>query len=140
MRGFYTRPIAATHASCGIVLAMLGHGRRRLSRAVGAAVVACLAYSSGQAQTGQTAGVHQDHGAPPAAFSGRIALYKTVLGPFTRLISSQNTEAQAFFNQGFQLTYAFAKPEAVRSFREAEARDPVCAICYWGEAWAWDPI
>jgi hypothetical protein len=35
------------------------------------------------------------------------------------------------------LTYAFAKPEAVRSFREAETRDPMCAICYWGEAWAW---
>ncbi len=100
-------------------------------------VVSGLAYSSGQAQTGPTAGLHQDHGAPPAAFSGRIALYKTALGPFTRPISSPNKEAQAFFNQGFQLTYAFAKPEAVRSFREAETRDPDCAICYWGEAWAW---
>ena len=56
---------------------------------------------------------------------------------FTRPISSRNSEAQAFFNQGFQLTYAFARPEAVRSFREAETRDPECAICYWGEAWAW---
>jgi tetratricopeptide (TPR) repeat protein len=111
--------------------------RRRLSHAVGAVVVSGLAYSSGQAQTGPTAGLHQDHGAPPAAFSGRIALYKTALGPFTRPISSPNKEAQAFFNQGFQLTYAFAKPEAVRSFREAETRDPACAICYWGEAWAW---
>ena len=33
--------------------------------------------------------------------------------------------------------YAFAKPEAIRSFREAWKRDPNCAICYWGEAWAW---
>ena len=46
-------------------------------------------------------------------------------------------EAQAFFDQGFQMMYAFAKPEAVRSFREAWKRDPDCAICYWGEAWAW---
>ena len=35
------------------------------------------------------------------------------------------------------MMYAFAKPEAVRSFREAWKRDPNCAICYWGEAWAW---
>ena len=35
--------------------------------------------------------------------------------------------------------YAFAKTEAGRSFREAQRRDPNCAICYWGEAWAWGP-
>ena len=26
------------------------------------------------------------------------------------------------------------------SFREAWMRDPTCAICYWGEAWAWGPF
>jgi tetratricopeptide (TPR) repeat protein len=113
------------------------HRLSRLDRVVGAAIVAGLAYSNPYAQTGLTGGQHAAHGVPPAAFSGRIDLYKTGLGTFTRPISSQNKEAQAFFNQGFQLTYAFAKPEAVRSFREAETRDPVCAICYWGEAWAW---
>ena len=66
-----------------------------------------------------------------------IDLYKTGLGTFARPMSSKNAEAQAFFNQGFQMMYAFAKPEAVRSFREAWKRDPDCAICYWGEAWAW---
>ena len=35
------------------------------------------------------------------------------------------------------MMYSFAKPEAVRSFREAWKRDDGCAICYWGEAWAW---
>ena len=54
-------------------------------------------------------------------------------------ISSTNREAQAYFSQGFQLMYAFAKTEAGRSFREAQKRDPNCAICYWGEAWAWGP-
>ena len=39
--------------------------------------------------------------------------------------------------RGFRLMYSFAKYEAVRSFREAWKRDPDCAICYWGEAWAW---
>ena len=66
-----------------------------------------------------------------------IALYKTGLGTFTRPISSSNKESQAFFDQGFQMMFAFAKPEAIRSFREAWKRDPNCAICYWGEAWAW---
>jgi tetratricopeptide (TPR) repeat protein len=66
-----------------------------------------------------------------------IEIYKTGLGTFTRPISSSNKEAQAFFDQGFQMMYAFAKPEAVRSFREAWKRDGNCAICYWGEAWAW---
>jgi tetratricopeptide (TPR) repeat protein len=66
-----------------------------------------------------------------------IEIFKTGLGSFARPISSSNKEAQAFFNQGFQMMYAFAKAEAVRSFREAWKRDPDCAICYWGEAWAW---
>jgi tetratricopeptide (TPR) repeat protein len=37
------------------------------------------------------------------------------------------------------LMYAFARAEAGRSFREAQKRDPECAICYWGEAWVWGP-
>ena len=66
-----------------------------------------------------------------------IEIFKTGLGTFSHRISSSNKEAQAFFDQGFQMMYAFAKPEAIRSFREAWKRDPNCAICYWGEAWAW---
>jgi len=70
-------------------------------------------------------------------YTAPIDIYKTGLGTFARPISSTNKEAQAFFNQGFQMMWAFAKPEAVRSFRESWKRDPDCAICYWGEAWAW---
>jgi tetratricopeptide (TPR) repeat protein len=66
-----------------------------------------------------------------------IPLYTSGLGPFHRPISSKNKEAQAFFDQGFQMMYAFARLDAVRSFREAWKRDPECAICYWGEGWAW---
>ena len=70
-------------------------------------------------------------------YTDPIQIYETGLGTFTRAISSTHREAQAYFDQGFQMMYAFAKPEAVRSFREAWTRDPECAICYWGEAWAW---
>lgn len=66
-----------------------------------------------------------------------IPLFPKALGKFTRPISSPNREAQAYFDQGFQLMYAFDKGEATRSFREAEKRDSNCAICYWGEAWSW---
>ena len=45
--------------------------------------------------------------------------------------------ATYLIDQGFQLMYAFTKEHAARSFREAWKRDPDCAICYWGEAWAW---
>ena len=59
------------------------------------------------------------------------------LGPFSHRISSENPLAQAYFDQGLQFRYGFAKYEAVRSFREAQKADPDCAICFWGEAWAW---
>jgi tetratricopeptide (TPR) repeat protein len=72
----------------------------------------------------------------PPRYREPIKLFTVGLGPFTRPISSTNPEAQAFFNQGFQMMYAFAKVDAVRSFRAAWARDPNCAICYWGEGWA----
>jgi len=77
-------------------------------------------------------------GSLPHDFDEPIRFY-TTLGTFTRPISTSNQEAQAYFNQGFRLMYAFARAEAGRSFREAQKRDPQCAICYWGEAWAWSP-
>jgi hypothetical protein len=52
-----------------------------------------------------------------------IEIFKNGLGRFTRPISSSNKEAQAYFDQGFQMMYAFAKQEAIRSFREAWKRD-----------------
>jgi len=66
-----------------------------------------------------------------------MPLVPAALGDFTFPISSQVPEAQAYFDQGFQLMYAFGKAEAIRSFRQAWALDPNCAICYWGEAWSW---
>ncbi|MEP7118719.1 MAG: hypothetical protein ABI880_14115 [Acidobacteriota bacterium] len=73
----------------------------------------------------------------PKYVSEPIPLFTVGLGTFTRKISSTNYEAQKFFDQGFQMMYSFAKLDAVRSFRESWKRDPGCAICYWGEAWAW---
>jgi tetratricopeptide (TPR) repeat protein len=80
---------------------------------------------------------HDMGGGLPPQFDEPIPLFTVGLGPFTRPISSANAEAQAYFTQGFQMMYAFAKMDGTRSFREAWKRDPACAICYWGEAWSW---
>ncbi len=79
----------------------------------------------------------QDQPALPEPYQEPIPFQPGVLGPYSFPISSDNEEAQQFFDQGMQLMYAFAKVDAVRSFRAASTRDPDCAICYWGEAWAW---
>ena len=73
----------------------------------------------------------------PESFDEPMPLLASSLGSFTRPISSDSVEAQQYFDQGFQLMYAFAKVDAARSFREAQKHDPECAICYWGEAWTW---
>ena len=73
----------------------------------------------------------------PEIFGEPMPLFETALGDHHHPISSDNEKAQAWFDQGFRLMYAFGKEDAVRSFREAWKHDPDCAICYWGEAWAW---
>ena len=73
----------------------------------------------------------------PESFSEPMPLFETALGDHHHPISSDHEKAQAYFDQGFRLMYAFGKEDAVRSFREAWKHDPDCAICYWGEAWAW---
>ncbi len=79
----------------------------------------------------------QDGPELPEQYREPIPSYPEVLGPYSFKISSSSEGAQQFFDQGMQLMYAFAKVDAVRSFREAWKQDSDCAICYWGEAWAW---
>ena len=42
-----------------------------------------------------------------------------VLGPYSRGITTQSSLAQAYFDQGMRLVYAFNHAEAIRAFREA---------------------
>lgn len=58
-------------------------------------------------------------------------------GGFT--IRTDSAAAQAFFNNGMQLAHAFAHKAAIAAFAEARRRDPTCAMCAWGEAWASGP-
>jgi tetratricopeptide (TPR) repeat protein len=56
------------------------------------------------------------------------------LGSYHRSITSKVPEAQAYFDQGLRLLYAFNHEEAQAAFEEAARRDPSCAICFWGAA------
>ncbi len=63
-----------------------------------------------------------------------------VLMPGTGLvhfpITSQVSDAQAYFNQGVGQLHGFWYFEAERSFRQVAALDPECAMAYWGMAMA----
>lgn len=51
-------------------------------------------------------------------------------------ITTDSAEAQKWFNQGLVLLYGFNHGEAIRSFKEAAARDPKAAMPWWGIAYA----
>jgi tetratricopeptide (TPR) repeat protein len=54
-------------------------------------------------------------------------------------VSTQNAEAQQFFDQGLRLVYAFNHEEAARSFHRAAELDPQLAMAWWGVALAVGP-
>lgn len=56
------------------------------------------------------------------------------LGTLHRGVTTSSKEAQAYFDQGLRLNYAFNHDEAARSFARAAQLDPGCASCFWGVA------
>ncbi len=50
-----------------------------------------------------------------------------------------NDEARPYFEQGMGLVDGFNHFEAIRAFQAAQALDPDCAMCFWGEAYALGP-
>src|SRR5499426_3039611 len=56
------------------------------------------------------------------------------LGTVSYKVTTSSAEAQAYFDQGLRLAYAFNHGEAQRAFRKAQKLDPACAMCFWGEA------
>ena len=67
------------------------------------------------------------------AMSEAPVLY-TNLGTLTFKAGTANAKAQAWFDQGLILAFAFNHAEAQRAFREAQKLDPRCALCFWGES------
>jgi len=61
------------------------------------------------------------------------------LGDHHHPVSTDNPEAQQFFDQGLKWVFAFNHDEAVRSFKRAAELDPKLAMAYWGIALALGP-
>ena len=51
-------------------------------------------------------------------------------------VSTDNAEAQKFFNQGLAYLYGFNHAEAIKSFKRAAELDPNLAMAYWGASLA----
>ena len=81
-------------------------------------------------------GLAQDHAAHAAAKP--VTLVEGV-GSAHHPVSTQNVEAQQFFDQGLRFIYDFNHDEAARSFQKAADLDPKLAIAYWGVAEAVGP-
>src|SRR5690606_36025602 len=67
------------------------------------------------------------------AASGMPPLFMD-LGELHVPITTASPEAQAYFDQGMRLAFAFNHAEARRAFVAAQKFDPDCAMCFWGEA------
>ncbi|MBA3721988.1 MAG: hypothetical protein H0W88_06270 [Parachlamydiaceae bacterium] len=56
------------------------------------------------------------------------------IGNLHHPVTTQNGEAQKYFDQGLTLTYAFNHDAAFKSFQKAAKLDPKMAMAYWGMA------
>lgn len=56
------------------------------------------------------------------------------LGDLHYKITTRDSAAQKFFDQGLRLVYGFNHVEALRAFNEASRLDPSCAMAWWGQA------
>jgi tetratricopeptide (TPR) repeat protein len=96
----------------------------RWTHALLVAVFLALAACSGQSGR---------HNLPAAAPAVPPVLLEG-LGTHHQAITTSSPEAQAYFDQGLRLVYAFNHVEAEHAFRQAARLDPACAMCYWGIA------
>lgn len=71
---------------------------------------------------------------PDFAFEAAFALPDDVVAQFHYPISTESAEAQHWFDTGLTHMANFNHDEAIAAFRQAQAADADCAMCYWGEA------
>jgi tetratricopeptide (TPR) repeat protein len=81
----------------------------------------------------------QEHAEHAASAKAKSATLMTGYGDWHHPVSTKNAQAQAFFDQGLRLIYAFNHDEAMRSFQRAAELDPKLAMAYWGIAEAVGP-
>lgn len=70
---------------------------------------------------------------------GALAIIVPGGGTYSKPISTDNAEAQAFFDQGLRMAWSFYFPESIASYQEASRLDPDHPMPYWGLAHAAGP-
>lgn len=80
-----------------------------------------------------------DQAAPAQIIAKAQAPLLDGMGGFDHPISTSDSWAQRYFNQGMTLASGFNHAESIRSFKAAQRLDPNCAMCFWGEALATGP-
>ena len=76
---------------------------------------------------------------PPAGNASKPATLVSGMGDLHHPVSTNNPQAQQFFDQGLRFIYAFNHGEAARSFQRAAELDPTLAMAHWGIAEAVGP-
>lgn len=77
-------------------------------------------------------------GSPDAPAADTVPLLSG-LGDHHHPVTTRSAHAQAYFDQGLRLQYAFNHAEAIRAYRHALRLDSSCAMCWWGIALASGP-
>lgn len=72
-------------------------------------------------------------------FEEALAVLVPGSGSYSRKISTQNPQAQTFFDQGLRFAWGFYFPESIASYQEASRLDPDHPMPFWGMAHAMGP-
>jgi hypothetical protein len=104
------------------------------------AIIAALAFVACTRDEARPVADKSAPAAQPTAAPATPAMhYFDNLGSYGRKITTNNADAQRWFDQGLRLMYGFNHQAAQRSFEEAAKADPDCAMCYWGQSIALGP-
>ena len=68
------------------------------------------------------------HDDAPASAPARTVALDPGLGPLHHPVSTRNRQAQAYFDQGMKLVFAFNHEAAIKSFERAADLDPNLAM------------
>ncbi len=110
---------------------MLAHKNALPGALIALALVAC-----GRGEDATTSAATEEHDATISVASpANVPLYDN-LGTLHHEITTDEPDAQAYFDQGLRWLYAFNHVAAAQSFAVAESLDPSCAMCAWGVALA----
>lgn len=101
-----------------------------------AGLLPCRADDTPSADSSKLVPGHSYHGETFDDGPRQKAYLMGTTGPVDFPVTSAHPDVQKFVNQGIGQLHGFWYFEAERSFRQAAALDPNCAIAYWGMALA----